>query len=255
MAWYDFILIRFGLWWLFSVIWNKVDKSHNNEIENYKKRIEELIEERDRYKQEAEAWERDCRYFQEENCNLNNSGEQTDERLKNLCKKKKWNHEECEEFQNLWKEKYWKDWVKNKDAVQWFYENWKTHAEKVFKRAWSWKKCVTKFRSAWFEILEHDESIEGFKIPFTIYHNDVAGGCDIVKVVEIFWKFKKQNNIYYLCMWENGWVWLIAKKPPKSFGKLGFHDFHCSIDYVEKDWKESDCSWKRNVYQIYKEEE
>lgn len=133
MARYDYILIWLGLRWLFSVIWNRVDKTHSKEIENYKKRIEKLIEERDKYKEDAYAWERDCRILQEtgynnrDNENIVNKSKISDigGKLNILYEKEKWNQEDVAEFQKLWKEKFWDKWI-NTTSLE-FYEIRRNH--------------------------------------------------------------------------------------------------------------------------------
>lgn len=177
---------------------------------------------------------------------------QIDKDLRYLCLKQKWNPEDVAEFWKLRKEKYWPEW--SRDSARIFYEIRKQHTRCKSELVRSWKECNVKFHNAWFESLHHDwRFFEWFKIPFTLYHQDIVD-CDIVTIVGVRWRFKRRNNVYYICSWEHQGMWLLAKEAPEPFSKLKFDD-RGLIDFVEKDWKFIDCSWERKAYQIYRDED
>ena len=171
-----------------------------------------------------------------------------------LLWKEKWDSEDVKSFCIVWEDKFWEH--RTKYTASEFYDIRKHHTrQKKQGNVRSWKECVMKFHHEWFESVKKDiHEFEWIEVPFTIYHQHVVD-IEIDNMVWVRGKFKRQNNIYYLCMWEHQWMRLLAKDAPESFGKLEFEDRWFTIDFIEKDWKIINTNWERKAFKIYRNEE
>lgn len=179
--------------------------------------------------------------------------EVTEWELNRLLQKEKWDSDDVRSFSIVRKDKYWKDWIKTTASK--FHEIRKQHTKHdILDNIRSWKECIVKFHNAGFESVKRERhEFEWVEVPFTPYHMDLVD-IDMDNMVWVWGKFRDQNNIYYLCMGERQWMRLLAKESPKPFWGLKFYDYW-TIDFIDKNWKNIECNWKRKAFKIYRNDE